>query len=72
MFTAQGCKCCVLEGSPRYRGGTVMQFAQVRLVYFIAAAVQLGVGVSAPYRQLHLQAIHFCWQCKIALGQLIS
>ena len=49
-----------------------MQFAQVRLVYFIAAAVQLGVGVSAPYRQLHLQAIHFCWQCKITLGQLIS
>ena len=33
MFTAQGpYKCCVLEGSPRYRGGTVVQFAQVRLV----------------------------------------
>ena len=30
MFTA---KCCVLEGSPRYRGGTVVQFAQVRLVF---------------------------------------
>ena len=29
MFTAQG---CVLEGSPRYRGGTVVQFAQVQLV----------------------------------------
>ena len=28
----KGPKCCVLEGSPRYRGGTVVQFAQVRLV----------------------------------------
>ena len=28
----KGPKCCVLEGSPRYRGGIVMQFAQVRLV----------------------------------------
>ena len=28
MFTAQG---FVLEGSPRYRGGTVVQFAQVQL-----------------------------------------
>ena len=28
----KGHKCCVLEGSPRYRGGTVVQFAQVRLV----------------------------------------
>ena len=36
MFTAQGpYKCCVLEGSPRYRGGTVVQFAQVRLVIYI-------------------------------------
>ena len=27
MFTAQGpYKCCVLEGSPRCRGGTAMQF----------------------------------------------
>ena len=32
MFTAKGPKCCVLEGSPRYRGGTVVQFALVRLV----------------------------------------
>ena len=31
MFTAQGPKCCVLEGSPHYRGGTVVQFAQVLL-----------------------------------------
>ena len=27
-------KCCVPEGSPRYRGGTVVQFAQVQLVKF--------------------------------------
>ena len=27
----KGPKCCVLEGSPRYRGGTVVQFAQVWL-----------------------------------------
>ena len=40
MFTAQGRpKCCVLEGSPRYRGGTVVQFAQVRLVFFITLSV---------------------------------
>ena len=31
----KGPKCCVLEGSPRYRGGTVVQFAQVRLVGII-------------------------------------
>ena len=31
----KGPKCCVLEGSPCYRGGKVMQFAQVRLVYII-------------------------------------
>ena len=32
----KGPKFCVswtLEGSPRYRGGTVVQFAQVQLVY---------------------------------------
>ena len=28
----KGPKCCVLEGSPHYRGGTVVQFAQVWLV----------------------------------------
>ena len=26
MFLLKGPKCCVLEGSPRYRGGTVVQF----------------------------------------------
>ena len=31
----KGPMCCVLEGSPRYRGGTVVQFAQVRLVIII-------------------------------------
>ena len=31
----KGPKCCILEGSPRYRGGTVVQFAQVHLVYII-------------------------------------
>ena len=30
----KGPKCCVLEDSPRYRGGTVVQFAQVWLVYY--------------------------------------
>ena len=33
----KGPKCCVLEGSPHYRGGTVVQFAQVRLVTNIIA-----------------------------------
>ena len=32
-------KCCVLEGSPRYRGGTVVQFAQVRLVANIVVSI---------------------------------
>ena len=41
MFTAQGPKCCVLEGSPRYRGGTVVQFAQVRLVQLISGSFML-------------------------------
>ena len=27
----KGPKCCVLEGSPRCRGGTVVQFAQVMI-----------------------------------------
>ena len=27
----KGPKCCVLEGSPRYRGSTGVQFAQVQL-----------------------------------------
>ena len=34
MFTAQGPKCCIswtLEGSPRNRGGTVVQFAHAGL-----------------------------------------
>ena len=31
----KGPKFCVLEGSPGYRGGTVVHFAQVRLVYII-------------------------------------
>ena len=31
----KGPKCCVLEGSPHYRGGTVVQFAQVQLVLLI-------------------------------------
>ena len=31
----KGPKCCVLEGSLRYRGGTVVQFAQVQLVIII-------------------------------------
>ena len=30
----KGPKCCGLEGSPRCRGGTVVQFAQVWLVAF--------------------------------------
>ena len=38
----KGCKCCVLEGSPRYRGGTVVQFAQVRLVHII-----VGIGTNS-------------------------
>ena len=32
MFTAQGPVSWTLEGSPRYRGGTVVQFTKVRLV----------------------------------------
>ena len=40
--TIKGPKCCVvLEGSPRHRGGTVVQFAQVRLVIIIIVSVVL-------------------------------
>ena len=44
MFTAQGPKCCVLEGSPRYRGGTVVQFAQIRLVYLVIISIGCNIG----------------------------
>ena len=37
MLFIKGPKCWTLEGSPRYRGGTVVQFAQVQLVYIIVA-----------------------------------
>ena len=58
MFTAQEPKCCVsgtLEGSPRYRGGTVVQFAQVQLV--IVNTVEPFIKATPDVRTLTMKIL---------------
>ena len=49
MFTSQGPKCCVLWTLARYRGGTVVQFAQINLLLIIASNFYIVIIITSAF-----------------------
>ena len=62
----KGPKCCAwtLEGSPCYKGGTVVQFAQVRLVALIVSSIVKGCQVLNSIMMRSLDFVDLLSMCR--------